>query len=79
MNECNSDHIHIILYYCNCADLYILFGMSHHHSQDDKASSSEKSLFLDQPRTEKQTDGDQSFGFASMQEWRKTNEDFHKH
>lgn len=37
------------------------------------------SFFLDKPCTKKQLDGDQSFGYASMQGWRKSHEDFCKH
>ncbi len=40
---------------------------------------SSNGLFLTQPRTDKELDGGRSFGFASMQGWRKTHEDAHKH
>lgn len=36
-------------------------------------------LYLDQPQTEKELAHGDSFGFASMQGWRSTAEDFHKH
>lgn len=37
------------------------------------------SLFLDQPRTDKELEHGDSFGFAAMQGWRSSAEDRHKH
>ena len=46
---------------------------------NNKMPTSANSFLLDQPRTTKELDSGPSFGFASMQGWRKTHEDDHKH
>ncbi|CAF2616123.1 unnamed protein product [Rotaria sp. Silwood2] len=52
--------------------------MSHnHHTGKNHCSSND--ILLDKPSTEKELYADQSFGFGTMQGWRKTHEDFHKH
>lgn len=42
-------------------------------------NDSTNSLFLDKPCTKKELHGDESYGFGSMQGWRKSHEDYSKH
>ena len=46
--------------------------LSHNIDDDDD-------LFLKDPETKKELLHGQTFAFAGMQGWRKSNEDFHKH
>ena len=54
------------------------FSISCRDHREEAAIDMNK-LFLDKPHTEKELDHGESFGFALMQGWRASAEDFHKH
>ncbi|CAF1220070.1 unnamed protein product [Rotaria sp. Silwood1] len=47
-------------------------------SQKNGSETFSSKLYLDEPSTDKELYGDQSFAFGTMQGWRKSNEDYHK-
>ncbi|CAF3981785.1 unnamed protein product [Rotaria sp. Silwood1] len=49
------------------------------NGQSNEVDKSSDKLYLDKPSTEKELFSDQSFAFGTMQGWRSSNEDFHKH
>lgn len=67
--------LHITLFHLSLA---LFSGMSL-HDHNNKVDNSTNDLFLDKPCTKKELYGDESFGFGSMQGWRKSHEDFSKY
>ncbi|CAF3247392.1 unnamed protein product [Rotaria sp. Silwood2] len=49
------------------------------NGQTNEVDKSSDKLYLDEPSTEKELYSDKSFAFGSMQGWRASNEDCHKH
>ncbi|CAF4857515.1 unnamed protein product [Rotaria sp. Silwood1] len=49
------------------------------NGQSNEVDKSSDKLYLDEPSTEKEFFSEQSFAFGTMQGWRSSNEDFHKH
>ncbi|CAF3713643.1 unnamed protein product [Rotaria sp. Silwood1] len=52
--------------------------MSYYKSKYIQVKNYSNKLYLDEPSTKKELYADESFGFGSMQGWRKSNEDCHK-
>ncbi|CAF3727567.1 unnamed protein product [Rotaria sp. Silwood1] len=52
--------------------------MSYYKSKYIQVKNCSNKLYLDEPSTKKELYADESFGFGSMQGWRKSNEDCHK-